>query len=134
MSIAMFFGMASTIMRLQPLPVDFRIEGVPAPPAMAAAPAPRAPMAEPPDGAPTPRVPVRAHPAVATGFGKDVPLEFAVRQVVPPAWHVAYAASVNRQTQVSWQGGRPWNETLNGILRPLGLHMKRSGRTLWIAG
>jgi hypothetical protein len=132
MIVAMFFGMASAIMRLQPLPVDFRIEGVPAPLAMTA-PAPPAPTAEPPAGVPTPPAPVRPHPAVATGFGTDVPLEFAIRQVVPPAWHVAYAAGVDRQTQVSWQGGRPWNEALNGVLRPLGLHMKLSGRTLWIA-
>jgi hypothetical protein len=63
---------------------------------------------------------------IARGFGHDVPLEFAVRQVVPPRMRVTYGESVDRQIRVSWDGGKAWDEVLRGVVAPLGLHFVMS--------
>jgi hypothetical protein len=133
MGIAMIFGVGSLTLLVQSMPVDFRIDGTPPPPAITQAPTPLAPPEPPMDGHPAPP-PGRRGPPIAVGFGRDVPLEFAVRQIAPPWLHVSYGDDVDGQMRVSWRGGRPWNQVLGGVLTPLGLHMKMSGRTLWIGG
>jgi hypothetical protein len=60
---------------------------------------------------------------IARGFGHDVPLAFAVRQVVPPRMRVTFGDSVDRQIRVSWDGGKPWDKVLRGVAAPLGLHI-----------
>jgi hypothetical protein len=132
MGIALTFGVGSLILALHPLPVDFKIEGASALPAVTQTPVPLSSPPAPLNRAPLPR-PVRdVAPAVAVGFGRDVPLEFAVRQLAPHWLYVRYGDDVDRQAHVSWQGGRPWNVVLGGVLTPLDLHMTMSGRTLWI--
>ena len=74
----------------------------------------------------------RPHPRLATGFGRDVPLEFAVRQVVPSTMHVEYGDMIDRQLRVSWQGGKPWQQVLHAVLVPIGLRVVTSGRTVRI--
>lgn len=132
MGIAMTFGVGSLILLLHPVPADFRIEGVPAPAAVTQAPVPLSPPPVPLNGASPPRPVRHMAPAVAVGFGRDVPLEFAIRQLAPHWLHVSYGDDVDRECHVSWHGGRPWNQVLGGVLTPLGLHMTMSGRTLWI--
>ena len=63
---------------------------------------------------------------VAHGFGQNVPLSFAVRQVVPPRVRVSYGRGVDRQQPVSWTGGKPWDQVLRNAVRPLGLHVVMS--------
>jgi hypothetical protein len=130
MAIGMTFGVGSFILLLHAVPADFRIEGVPAPAAVTRAPMPLSPPPGSLDSVPPPR-PV-GHMAPAVGFGRDVPLEFVVRQLAPHWLHVSYGDHVDRESRVSWHGGRPWNQVLGGVLTPLGLHMTMSGRTLWI--
>ena len=67
--------------------------------------------------APVPSVPV------ARGFGKDVPLAFATRQIVPPQVKVTFGPGVDQAALVDWKGGRPWVETLQAAVRPLGLRV-----------
>jgi hypothetical protein len=74
---------------------------------------------------------VRGVPA-ARGFGHDVPLFFAVRQIVPGRLHVAYANQVDASTLVSWTGGQPWNVVLVHALRPAGLRVWVSATTVHI--
>jgi hypothetical protein len=119
MGIAMTFGVGGMVLLLHSLPADFRIDGTPPPAAVIQGPASPAPPKGPP---------------LAVGFGQKVPLEFAVRQIAPRWLHVSYGDTVNSHMRVSWHGGRPWNQVLGGVLKPLGLHMKMSGRTLWISG
>ena len=132
MGIAMTFGVGSIILLLHPLAVDFKIDGTAPPPAVTQGPTPLASPVAPIDSSPAPRPAFHASPPIALGFGRDVPLDFAVRQVAPRWVHVSYGDSVDRQVRVSWHGGRPWNQVLGGVLMPLGLHMKMSGSTLWI--
>ena len=58
---------------------------------------------------------------VASGFGHEVPLRFAVRQLLPRNWRVRYGQGVDPDRLVSWEGGRPWDFVLRDAVKPLGL-------------
>lgn len=134
MGIAAGLGAGTIILLLHTIPADFKIEATPPLPAATQAPVP---LATPTSSAPLPSSPAARpaadwRPPVALGFGHDVPLAFAVRQIAPRWVQVSYGDNVDSRVSVSWRGGRPWNQVLGGILAPLGLHMKLEGRTLWI--
>lgn len=57
-------------------------------------------------------VPVRRYFHIASGYGKQVPLGFAIRQIVPHGVRVVFAADVDTSVPVDWQGGREWNKVL----------------------
>lgn len=73
-----------------------------------------------------------ADPALS-GFGDRVPLTFAVRQIVPAHFLVAYADAVHKDAPVDWKGGEPWRATLADAVRPLGLVVTVSGARVTIA-
>ena len=133
MTIAMALGLSGSFMLMQPIPVDFKLDAVSSPPVLSVQPFAQS---NPSDGqsgeAGPPRPAPRRLPHLATGFGRDVPLEFAVRQVVPAAMHVEYAETVDRQLRVSWQGGKPWPQVLHAVLVPIGLRVVTSGQTVKI--
>ena len=60
---------------------------------------------------------------IAHGFGVDVPLGFATRQIVPGRVKVTFGPGVDHAALVDWKGGRPWVETLQAAVRPLGLRV-----------
>jgi hypothetical protein len=74
----------------------------------------------------------RPEPALS-GFGDRVPLSFAVRQIVPAGFEVAFAEAVDQDSPVDWKGGRPWRATLADALRPLGLVVSVAGLKVTIA-
>ena len=83
------------------------------------------------------RTPINLRPQsdpvpIAQGFGHDVPLSFAVRQIVPPSLHVAYANQVNPSALVNWEGGQPWNVVLVHAVRPFGYRVWVSSTTVHI--
>ncbi len=100
-----------------PMPIDFRLDG----------PAQSVETSSQPPAEPSSQDSVRPvyRPAVAMahGFGHDVPLAFAVRQLVPPRMRVTYGNAVDRQIRVSWDGGKPWDQVLRSVAAPLGLHV-----------
>lgn len=57
-----------------------------------------------------------ANPDLIQGFGRDVPLTIATRQIVPSDHTVQYAPGVDPSTNVTWTGGRSWKEALNDAL------------------
>jgi hypothetical protein len=57
------------------------------------------------------------------GFGREIPLAFAVRQIVPPLVKVTWGLGVDMTALVDWQGSRPWNAVLRDTVRPLGLRL-----------
>jgi hypothetical protein len=100
------------------------------------APAPH--ESEPPASHPKPkRRPLKTHVSPPTpalsGFGDRVPLTFAVRQIVPAHFQVAYADAVHKDAPVDWNGGEPWRATLADAVRPLGLIVTVSGPKVTIA-
>ena len=60
---------------------------------------------------------------VAHGFGKEVPLAFAARQIVPAKVKVTFGPGVDHAAMVDWIGGRPWVEALQAAVHPLGLRI-----------
>lgn len=85
-------------------------------------PAPEAVQDLPPPATARRSVPTGALPA-AQGFGQQVPLAFAVRQIVPARIKVTFGPGVDRDAAVDWTGGRPWDEALRAAVRPLGLRV-----------
>src|SRR5271170_7270909 len=69
---------------------------------------------------------------VVAGFGDQVPLSFAVRQIVPARFQVAFGETVNSDARVDWKGGKPWRPTLSDAVRPLGLTVSVVGATVRI--
>ena len=49
------------------------------------------------------------------GFGNNVPLALAVRQIVPPGHEVTYGPGIDRNARVSWSGGADWQSVLRHI-------------------
>lgn len=106
---------------------DFVVED---PPAAAPAPAPiaMAPIVDPGDKQPTPPPehrdgPTAIHWKMAYGFGNQVPLGFACRQIVPPAVKVTYGPGATPDMLVTWKGGNTWNHVLYNAIAPLGLRL-----------
>lgn len=60
---------------------------------------------------------------MAYGFGNEVPLSFACRQIVPPAVKVTYGPGADPHALVDWKGGDTWNHVLRNAVQPLGLHL-----------
>jgi hypothetical protein len=67
------------------------------------------------------------------GFGHRIPLTFAVRQIVPAYFQVAFADFVQKDAAVDWKGGDSWRETLVKAVRPLGLVITVRGPKVTIA-
>ena len=95
---------------------EFQLTG----PAVSPAPAPELSSDPPPQRAQPGRRP--AGPAVAYGFGHQVSLAFAARQIVPQGVKVSFGQALDPETVlVDWKGGRPWPDVLRSTLRPGGL-------------
>ena len=60
---------------------------------------------------------------MAYGFGDQIPLSFAVRQIVPPAVRVTYGPGADPDALVDWKGGQAWNRVLGEAVKPLGLRL-----------
>ncbi len=93
------------------------------PPAAETGANPAPPLTAPirPSPKPHPKIPLPAPDHALTGFGDKVPLRFAVRQIVPARFQVAFGETVNPDASVDWKGGKPWRSTLADAIRPLGL-------------
>jgi hypothetical protein len=60
---------------------------------------------------------------MAYGFGDQIPLSFAVRQIVPPTVKVTYGPGTDPNAFVDWKGGQTWNRVLLTAVKPLGLRL-----------
>lgn len=94
-----------------PMPPEQPVqEARPEPVRMASAPRELAPdplMAAPARKAPTDQV---------EGFGRDIPLTIATRQIVPSDFTVQYGRGVDPNMAISWTGGRSWKVALADAL------------------
>ena len=62
-------------------------------------------------------------PQIALGFGEQIPLSFAVRQIVPQTVTLHFSRAADRDALVDWHGGRRWPSVLRDAIRPLGLRL-----------
>ncbi len=80
-------------------------------------------LSSPADRLPTRRIAGPLAIPVAHGFGQQVPLTFATRQIVPAGVKTTFGPGVDQTALVDWSGGRPWIEVLRAAVHPLGLHV-----------
>lgn len=60
-------------------------------------------------------MPALASASTVDGFGSDIPLSFAVRQIVPMKYRVELASSVDGTKKVSWKGKGEWRQILSRL-------------------
>lgn len=83
-----------------------------------------------PEPAPAPEPAVKEE--AFTGFGSDIPLAFAMEQILPAGYTFDFAEGVDAEKRVSWQGGKPWRDLISDILAPLNLTSRLEGKTLYV--
>lgn len=66
----------------------------------------------------------------ALGFGADIPLALAMRQIVPPQYAYAFDLSVDQGVRITWNGGKPWDVVLSDALNPHGLGLVITDKTV----
>lgn len=91
-----------------------------APPMAITAPAPQTAPAAP------------KNPDIIEGFGRDVPLSIATRQMVPSSYVVQYGQNVDPNMSVTWSGGRLWKDALIDSLDEKNLKATIVGDTVLI--
>lgn len=56
-----------------------------------------------------------------SGFGNDVPLSLAARQIVPREHSIYFATNIDKEMLVDWQGGKEWKQILQELASDNGL-------------
>ena len=102
-----------------PASADFRIQG--AAPESGATSFPASPVPDEPAPRRRVRVTVRPRVPLAIGFGRQIPLSFAARQIVPASLPVSFAPDVDQDALVDWSGGRSWSQVIKAVVQPLRL-------------
>jgi len=84
--------------------------------------APFAPVPPPPEA--------KAVYETVDGFGSDIPLALAMRQIVPPGYSYAFDPDINPGVRISWNGGKSWNQVLEDAVRPGDMRIEITGNTV----
>lgn len=69
---------------------------------------------------------------IVEGFGSNMPMALALRQIVPPTYRFSFGANVDPGQRVSWQGGHKWSEILQDMARQQGLTAEVAGNVVAI--
>ncbi|MGB4057543.1 MAG: hypothetical protein WBK77_05625 [Alphaproteobacteria bacterium] len=70
--------------------------------------------------------------SVFDGFGSDMPLALALQQIIPSGYAYSFDPSVNPGQPVSWDGGKPWDQVISGMVSPLNLESEIKGKVVHI--
>lgn len=76
--------------------------------------------------------PAPASMPVYEGFGQDITLVLALREIVPTSYAFAFDRPEFAAQTISWDGGRPWLDVLNAALAKRSLVAQVSGNTVRI--
>ena len=71
----------------------------------------------------SPAATVKTEMDVIEGFGRDVPLSYALTSIVPSRYGYAFGADVNPALPITWRGGKPWDDVVREALAPHGLFL-----------
>ncbi len=66
------------------------------------------------------------------GFGSDIPLESAAKQIVPEGFSVDYGAGVDKSAPVSWSSADDWKGALSSAVSKRGLKAEIGSDTVLI--
>lgn len=67
------------------------------------------------------------------GFGQDIPLESAARQIVPDGWSVDFGDGVDKAAAVSWSTAKDWKSALSAAVAKKGYVAQYGSRSVVIA-
>jgi hypothetical protein len=81
----------------------------------------------------SPRLSPSQGQALASGFGAQVPLAFAIRQMAPDGFDVILEPPADPKALVDWRGGRLWTQVLADSVEPLGLAVSLHDKTVTIS-
>ena len=109
--------------RLQPTPSSSNIP----------VPVPAMPSSDPGSSSEEDLAPIRSRFLVARGFGHQIPVSFAARQIVPHAIGIRFAPGVDQNAFVTWSGGQPWNRVLASAVRPMHLRIRTTTNSVTIS-
>lgn len=70
--------------------------------------------------------------SISEGFGRDLPLALAMRQIVPLEYAYSFDEEVDPSLRVSWDGGKPWNIILKDAVSPYGFDVVIADKTAWV--
>lgn len=76
---------------------------------------------------PKANVPLGGEFDLAVGFGKDLPLITALRQVIPSNYTYVLEKDIPVGQTVSWSGGQAWPVVLNDMVSPYGMNADIQG-------
>ena len=68
-----------------------------------------------------------------SGFGQDIPLESAAKQIVPEGWSVDFGDGVDRKAAVSWSAASDWKSALSSAVARKGYTAQFGTSTVVIA-
>lgn len=71
--------------------------------------------------------------AAFEGFGKDIPLDSAARQIVPEGWAVDYGSGVDSKVTVSWSSSSDWQSALKSAVAKRGYTAQIGSNTVVIS-
>jgi hypothetical protein len=71
---------------------------------------------------------------IAVGFGNDLPLVTALRQIIPSDYSYVLDKNITVGQTVSWSGGQEWPVVLNNTLSQLGLSSAINDKIVTING
>lgn len=58
------------------------------------------------------------------GFGEDIPLASAAKQIVPDGWHVDFGVGVDKSAKVSWSSAADWKAALSSAAAKRGYQVQ----------
>lgn len=66
------------------------------------------------------------------GFGRDIPLSLAVKQIAPAGAKVSFGNGVDVRERVTWEGGDDWHRVLDAVATSRGYVVTYAGRSVRI--
>lgn len=68
-----------------------------------------------------------------SGFGKDIPLVIALREIVPAEYSFSFSPGLNLGQRVSWSGDKPWDQVVSEVISPLAMTAEIKGNIVHIS-
>lgn len=66
------------------------------------------------------------------GFGRDMPMVMAMKQILPEGYSPAFARNIDMGQRITWNGDGNWQSTLRRALNDIGLDFYLEGQNIYV--